>query len=171
MQPRPVPRGRRAIRVLPRFEEWAVHGQHPVEAVDERLQLVNRNSENKISVVDDDESVRDSTRTLLRSAGYEVATFPSAEMFLDSGALAETGCIVLDVRMPGMGGLELQRRLSGSQSGVPIVFLTAHDDARSRQIAIEGGAVDFLSKPFDASALISAVQAALARRAGNRLGH
>jgi two-component system response regulator FixJ len=123
-----------------------------------------------ISVVDDDESIRDSTRALLRSAGYLVETFASAELFWDSGAPSETDCIVLDVRMPGMDGLELQRRLNGSRAGVPVVFLTAHDDARNRKTAMDSGAVDFLSKPFEANTLVSAVQAALARQAGNRPG-
>jgi FixJ family two-component response regulator len=114
-----------------------------------------------ISVVDDDESIRDATKTLLRSVGYRVGTFASAEQFLDARALEETECLILDVRMPGMSGLELQRRLKSSDAGVPIIFVTAHDDKTIRRQAIEAGAVEFLSKPFEASALVSAVQTAL----------
>ncbi len=116
-----------------------------------------------VSVVDDDESIRDSTRTLLRSVGHRVATFPSAETFLDSGALAETKCLVLDIRMPGMDGLELQRRLMSSGAEVPIVFVTAHDDQPNRHQAEEAGAAGFLCKPFDASALLTVVETALKR--------
>jgi FixJ family two-component response regulator len=116
-----------------------------------------------ISVVDDDESIRDSTKALLRSAGYQVATYASAELFLDSDALAETECIILDVRMPGMDGLELQRRLNALETGIPIIFVTAHDDAMSRRLAIDAGAVDFLSKPFEAKALVATLETALTR--------
>jgi len=114
-----------------------------------------------ISVVDDDESIRDSTRTLLRSVGHRVATFPSAETFLESDALAKTECLILDIRMPGMNGLELQRRLRTSGVGVPIVFVTAHDDQPNRHQAMVGGATGFLCKPFDASVLLTAVETAL----------
>ena len=114
-----------------------------------------------ISIVDDDESVRDALRTLLRSMGYHVGTFASAEQFLDADALRETECLILDIRMPGMSGLELQRRLKSLDSAVPIIFVTAHDDQTIRRQATEAGAVDFFSKPFEASALVAAVQAAL----------
>jgi len=117
-----------------------------------------------ISVVDDDESIRDSTKTLLRSVGYQVATFASAQLFLDSGAIAETDCVILDVRMPGMDGLELQRRLNASQAGIPIIFVTAHKDANSRWSAIQAGATDFLTKPVEANTLVAAIQTALALR-------
>lgn len=123
-----------------------------------------------VSVVDDDESVRDSTKALLRSAGYQVKTYASAELFLDSGALAETECVVLDLGLPGIGGLEMQRRLKRSHPEAQIVFLTAHDDARNRRLAMEGGAVDFLSKPFEANALVTAVRTAIARHAVERRG-
>ena len=123
---------------------------------------------NEVAVVDDDESIRDSTKTLLRSAGYGVSTFASAEQFLNSGAVAETKCLILDIRMPGMDGLQLQHRLNDSGAGIPIIFLTAHDDAKSRRRAIDGGALDFLSKPFEANTLVAAVQTALTRHAVNR---
>ena len=118
---------------------------------------------NVVCIVDDDESVRDSTKTLLRSVGYRVATFESAERFLDSGAATETECLILDVRMPGMDGLELQRRLTVMDSGIPIIFVTAHDDVTYRRQAIEAGAADFLRKPFEPAALVTAIQTVLAK--------
>lgn len=157
------------IRVLGIFTDLTLRGKLPGENSMKAGELVTAIPKYKVSVVDDDESIRDSTRALLRSAGFEVRTFASAELFLDSGTVDETGCIILDIRMPGMGGLELQQRLNGSQAGVPIVFLTAHDDTNNRKLAINGGAVDFLCKPFEPTSLISAVQTALARRVVDRL--
>src|ERR1700733_2723198 len=113
-------------------------------------ELMNLDS-GKISIVDDDESIRKATRALLRSVGYEVETFASAELFLQSDALRETDCLVLDVRMPGIDGLELQRRLNAAQSLVPIIFVTAHDDKSHRRIAMEAGAANFFHKPFEAN--------------------
>lgn len=117
-----------------------------------------------IAIVDDDESIRDSTKSLLRSVGHKVETYASAETFLDLVTLAQTECIVLDVRMPGMDGLELQRRLNASHPDIPIIFVTAHDDATNRQSAIEAGAIDVLSKPFQGDTLVATVQTALMRR-------
>lgn len=159
------------VRVLGIFTDLALRRKLPAEILNGKRELATVKPTHKVSVVDDDESIRDSTRTLLRSAGFDVRTFGSAELFLESGTLPETECIVLDIRMPGMSGLELQKHLNGSQAGVPIVFLTAHDDANSRKLAIEGGAVDFLCKPFEANNLVSAVQTALARRVVDRLGN
>jgi CheY-like chemotaxis protein len=115
----------------------------------------------RISVVDDDESVRDATNTLLRSVGYLVQTFASAESFLASGALRETQCLILDVRMPGIDGLELQRRLNAEDFRVPIIFISAHNDNPLRRQVIEAGAVDLLNKPFAASTLLATLEAAL----------
>src|SRR5215813_6719488 len=114
-----------------------------------------------ISVVDDDESVRDSTRALLRSFGYMVATFESGELFLQSGARRESGCLVLDMRMPGMDGLEVQRQLQVAEAGLPIIFISAHEDWNSRQMAMDAGAFDFFHKPFAAGDLLAAIQTAL----------
>jgi len=114
-----------------------------------------------ISVVDDDESVRDSTRTLLRSVGYRVTTFESGELFLESGSLANTACLIVDIRMPGMDGLELQRRLNASKAHVPVIFVTAHDDRTARNSALDAGASNFFLKPFAASDLLGAIQTAL----------
>lgn len=114
-----------------------------------------------ISIVDDDESVREATKTLLRSVGYRVQTFDSAENLLSSGALAKTECLILDVRMPGIDGLELQRRLNAEGFRVPIVFITAHGDGPLRCRVLEAGAVDLLNKPFAASTLLATVETAL----------
>lgn len=114
-----------------------------------------------ISVVDDDESIRDATGTLLRSVGYQVATFHTGELFLESDALVRTECLILDIRLPGIDGLELQRRLNASGVGVPIIFMTAHYDQRNRQRAINEGASDFFGKPFAASELLTAIRTAL----------
>ena len=116
---------------------------------------------NVISVVDNDESIRDSTRALLRSVGYTVATFESGELFLASGAVSDTECLILDMRMPGMNGLELQRQLNVVGAGVPIIFITAHDNRTDRQLAKDAGAFDFFQKPFAARDLLAAIQAAL----------
>src|SRR5271169_6320181 len=102
-----------------------------------------------ISVVDDDESVRESVSGLMRAIGFAVAEFPSAEEFLRSAHLDETDCLILDVQMPGMNGLELQRHLAASHVEIPIIFITAHtgdDDVRSA--ALDGGATAYLSKPL-----------------------
>jgi FixJ family two-component response regulator len=114
-----------------------------------------------VSVVDDDEPVRQALSGLLRSAGFGVTTFASAEEFLASPHVATTGCLILDLRLPGMDGLELQRRLREAGRRLPTVFLTAHgdDDARSRALA--GGALAFMPKPFDGEALLRTVGAAL----------
>jgi len=114
-----------------------------------------------ISIVDDDESVRTATEALLRSIGYEVKTFASAELFFESSALRETECLVLDVQMPGIDGLELQRQLNEAGFRVPIIFITANEEGTHRQRAIEAGAVDFFRKPFDAKAFLAAIQSVL----------
>ena len=119
-----------------------------------------------ISVVDDDVSIRDSTRTLLRSAGYEVATFESGESFLESDALPETRCLILDILMPGMTGLELQRHLNVSNSDLPVIFVTAHDDKTNRKLAIDAGASEFFQKPFSANAFLTAIDLALKNGGG-----
>jgi FixJ family two-component response regulator len=114
-----------------------------------------------ISVVDDDESVRQSLGGLMRSVGFGVKVFSSAEEFLNSGNPRDTGCLILDVRMPGMDGFELQRRLEASQYEIPVIFITAHGDEELRQRALLAGAVDYLLKPFSEEALLNAVHAAL----------
>jgi len=114
-----------------------------------------------ISVVDDDDSVRESLRGLLRSVTFGVEVFTSAEEFLSSDRMRETDCLILDVRMPGMSGLELHRRLVSSHPHLPVIFITAHGDEELRSRALRGGAVDYLLKPFSDDALLNAVQTAL----------
>jgi len=114
-----------------------------------------------ISVVDDDESLRRSVRNFLRSVGFRVETFASAEDFLSSGRRESTGCLVLDVRMTGMSGLDLLRYLAAENVRIPAVVLTAHGDEEIRRRCLGAGAVAFLDKPFHAEALLDAVQTAL----------
>jgi len=117
-----------------------------------------------IAIVDDDSSLRESTQLLLRSAGYRAEVFASAREFLDSSRLAETACLILDVRMPGMDGLELQRSLNSAQRQIPIIFITAHATENGEQRARKAGAVDFLRKPVNDEELLSAIQTALKGR-------
>jgi len=114
-----------------------------------------------ISVVDDDSSVRESLQGLLQSIGFGVETFSSAQAFLDSGSLAGTDCLILDVRMPGMRGPDLQRELAHRGWGIPIVFITAHGDEDIRPRVLSEGAVDCLLKPFSEEALLKAIRTAL----------
>jgi FixJ family two-component response regulator len=114
-----------------------------------------------VSIVDDDASLRRSLRNLLTSVGFSVETFASAEDFLQSVERETTACLVLDLRMAGMSGLDLLRQLAVTGSRIPVVILTAHGDDEARQRALEGGAVAFLGKPFRADALLDAVRRAL----------
>jgi two-component system, LuxR family, response regulator FixJ len=114
-----------------------------------------------VSVVDDDESLRRSLRNLLRSVGFGVETFASAEEFLRSARRENTGCLVLDLRMTGMSGLDLLRHLALTDSRIPAVILTAHGDEETRRRSLQAGAVAFLDKPFRSEALVDAVRAAL----------
>jgi two-component system response regulator FixJ len=116
-----------------------------------------------VSVVDDDESLRRSLRNLLRSVGFGVETFASAEEFLKSSQRENTGCLVLDLRMTGMSGLDLLRHLAVADSRIPAVILTAHGDEETRRRSLQAGAVAFLDKPFRSDALLDAVRAALRR--------
>jgi FixJ family two-component response regulator len=117
-----------------------------------------------ISVVDDDQSLRRSLRNLLTSVGFRVETFASAEDFLSSSEQENTGCLVLDLRMGGMNGLDLLRHLAATGSRIPAVILTAHGDDEARQRSLEAGAVAFLGKPFRPDTLLDAVREALGRR-------
>jgi FixJ family two-component response regulator len=114
-----------------------------------------------IGVVDDDESVRESISSLLRSAGYQSVLFPSAEAFLASGVVEQPDCLVLDVKMPGLSGLELQQRLFEVKRPKPIVFVTGHADDEVRDKALKQGAVAFLNKPFSDEDLLGAINSAL----------
>jgi FixJ family two-component response regulator len=118
-----------------------------------------------VSIVDDDESVRDALRGFIQSVGYGAEIFASAEDFLGSDILNKTTCLIVDLHMPVMTGLELQRRLCNRQCRIPMIFITAHDDPTARAKALKCGAVDFLRKPFAAEALLNAIQEAVDRRA------
>jgi len=114
-----------------------------------------------ISIVDDDISVRESIRDLIESLGSEVATFESAERFLEAACLPETSCLITDLQMPGLSGLDLQSRLIVDGQYIPVIFVTAFPGERFRRDAMNAGAVGFLSKPFDENALISCLGSAL----------
>jgi FixJ family two-component response regulator len=116
-----------------------------------------------IFVIDDNVSVRKSLSRLLDSMGFQVETFASAEQFMERGEFEGTGCIVLDVRMPGLNGLDLQDVLTKADYSMPIVFITGHGDIPTSVRAMKGGAVDFLAKPFEDKDLLEAVKAALER--------
>lgn len=110
-----------------------------------------------VAIVDDDELFRRSVERLVRSAGFNVATFASAEDFLDSADLDRATCAILDMRLPGMNGLDLQQRLMARPTPMPIVFVSAHEEAAMRAMALRAGAIAFLKKPFDNSTLLDAL--------------
>ena len=114
-----------------------------------------------ISIIDDNDSCRESLQRLMRSVGFAANVFASAEEFLDSDRLLNTDCLILDVRLPGMNGLELQRHLASSHSEIPIIFITSYEDDELRARALNAGAVDYLLKPFNDENLLDAIDAAL----------
>jgi FixJ family two-component response regulator len=116
-----------------------------------------------IAIVDDDESIRVSTVMLMRSFGFAARDFASAEEFLQSPELGETSCVISDVNMPGISGLELQSRLASTHRRTPVIFITAFPDPRIEARALAGGAICFLTKPFDGETLIKCVDRALNR--------
>jgi FixJ family two-component response regulator len=114
-----------------------------------------------IAIVDDDESMRSAIRSLIESIGLSVEDFPSGEEFLNSGRAQVSACLILDLRMPGIGGLELQRRLADRRCPLPIIFISAQYSEAERARAMEAGAVGFLSKPFSEDALFEAIGSSL----------
>ena len=114
-----------------------------------------------VAIVDDDKSVQTALQDLVESEGLSALCFGSAEDFLNSGAQRRAACLIADVRMPGISGLELQAKLKGEQCPIPIIFITAHGDAKMRIQAMRDGAVEFLTKPFDNAVLLETVHAAL----------
>jgi FixJ family two-component response regulator len=122
-----------------------------------------------VIVIDDDFRVRESIGSLVESGGYVPRVFSSAEEFLESGALGEASCVITDVRMPGMDGLELQRRVRAARPTLPVIFISAHFDDEARRRALEGGALDFFYKPFDAADLMHAIDRASDGRPGYRI--
>ncbi|HEX3506709.1 MAG TPA: response regulator [Xanthobacteraceae bacterium] len=116
-----------------------------------------------ISIIDDDRSVREAIQGLIRSLGYATAAFESAEEYLDSGRIDDTACIITDLQMPGLSGIDLQRRLLADGHDTPIIFVTAFPSDRLRRHALDAGAFGFLSKPFNEASLIACIDKALQR--------
>jgi FixJ family two-component response regulator len=116
-----------------------------------------------IAIVDDDEPLRDALESVLKAAGFSPTTYASAEEFLASADWPNTACLILDVRLPGMSGIELQRHLAEAHSGIPIIFVTAHGDASLRELVMKAGASGFLNKPVRSEALLTEIYAALER--------
>ena len=114
-----------------------------------------------IAIVDDDKSVQTALQDLIESEGLSTICFDSAEQFLDSGAQRKAACLIADVRMPGMSGIELQAKLKADRCRIPIIFITAHGDAKMRIQAMRDGAVEFLTKPFDNGVLLETVHTAV----------
>ena len=114
-----------------------------------------------VAIVDDDDSMRGALQGMLKAVGYPAQAFASAEEFLKSGQQRQTSCLITDIRMPGMSGLDLQAHLNAERCKIPIIFITAHGDAKMRIQALRAGAVEFLSKPFDEEVLLESVRAAL----------
>jgi FixJ family two-component response regulator len=122
----------------------------------------SQESAKMVAIVDDDELMRSALQGMLKSVGLPSQAFASAEEFLRSGQPQQTACLIADIRMPGMSGLELQAKLNAQHYRIPTIFITAHGDTKMRMQALRAGAVEFLAKPFDDEVLIESVLAALA---------
>jgi FixJ family two-component response regulator len=116
-----------------------------------------------ISIIDDDEAMREATKGLIRSLGYQAATFASAEEFLQSDGVGNTSCLIADVQMPGLSGIELQRDLIARGIKMPTIFITAFPEERTRLRALEAGAFGYLGKPFSEESLLKCLNSALGR--------
>src|SRR5882724_4587754 len=123
--------------------------------------MANQKKTKLVAIVDDDDLMRSALQGMLKSVGLPSQAFASAEEFLKSGQQHQTACLITDIRMPGISGLELQARLNAEHCRIPTIFITAHDDAQMRMRALRAGAVEFLAKPFDDEALLETVRAAL----------
>ena len=121
----------------------------------------SKQSSRLIAIVDDDKSVQSALQDLVESEGLSTLCFGSAEQFLDSGAQRNAACLIADIRMPGMSGLELQDKLKADRCRIPIIFITAHGDAKMQTQALREGALKFLAKPFDNTVLLEALHAAI----------
>jgi FixJ family two-component response regulator len=121
----------------------------------------NQGKNKVVAIVDDDASMRVALEGLLKAVGLPAQAFASAETFLESGQQHHTGCLIADIRMPGISGLELQARLNAERCKIPTIFITAHGDSEMRMQALRSGAVEFLAKPFDDEMLLESVRAAL----------
>jgi two-component system response regulator FixJ len=122
-----------------------------------------------IAVVDDDQSIREALENLISSVGFEVKLFASAEEYLDSDTPSQTDCAILDVRLPGITGLELQQRLVAEEQSIPVIVITAQGDDKTQDEAVAAGAIAFLKKPVTEAALLSAVESALNRNADEQI--
>jgi FixJ family two-component response regulator len=120
-----------------------------------------------ISIVDDDRTIREAARKLIRSLGYAAATFASAEEFLESGRLCETDCLITDVQMSGMSGVDLHNHLIANGDRTPIIFVTGFPEDTLRERVLSAGAIGFLNKPFSEDSLIACLDKALAQRPSN----
>jgi FixJ family two-component response regulator len=123
--------------------------------------MANKGDSTFVAIVDDDDLMRSALQGLLKQAGLPARAFGSAEEFLSSGERHQTGCLIADIRMPGMTGLDLQATLNAEQIRIPTIFITAHGDVRMRMQALRAGAVEFLTKPFDDEVLLESVRLAL----------
>jgi FixJ family two-component response regulator len=121
----------------------------------------SQSKKNLVAIVDDDDLMRCALQGMLKSVGLPSQAFESAEKFLASGQLNHIACLIADIRMPGMSGLELQAKLNAEHCWIPTIFITAHGDTKMRMQALRAGAVEFLAKPFDDEALLGSVRAAL----------
>ena len=124
--------------------------------------MATKMEEKMVAIVDDDESVRSAIEGLMKAVGLPTRAFASAEEFLNSGQQNHTACLIADIRMPGMSGLDLQARLNSEHHRIPIIFITAHGDTNMRMRALRAGAVEFLAKPFSDDVLLEHVRTALA---------
>jgi FixJ family two-component response regulator len=122
---------------------------------------MSANAKYLVSIVDNDESIREATESLLKSNGYRTQCFSSATEFIASPLISETACLILDIKMPGMTGIELQEFLAQGHLRIPIIFITAHGDRETRKFAIRGGATAFIIKPFSEEGLLSAIRSAV----------
>jgi FixJ family two-component response regulator len=123
--------------------------------------MAKREKSSLVAIVDDDDLMRSALQGLLKAVGLPSRAFASAEEFLNSGQQHQIACLIADIRMPGISGLELQTRLNAEHCRIPTIFITAHGDTQMRMQALRAGAVEFLAKPFDDEALLDSVRAAL----------
>jgi FixJ family two-component response regulator len=123
--------------------------------------MATQRNTNLVAIVDDDDLVRGALQGLMKSVGLPAQTFASSEEFLKSGQQHHAGCLIADIRMPGISGLELQAKLNADHCRIPTIFITAHGDEKMRMQALRAGAVEFMAKPFDDEALLESVRAAL----------
>src|SRR6266478_5348932 len=133
----------------------------PCAGTDRMAPVAVQGTSKFVAIVDDDDLMRSALEGLLKQAGLAVHAFASAEDFLNSDKQYHTACLIADIRMPGMSGLDLQAKLNAEQIRIPTIFITAHGDARMRMQALQAGAVEFLAKPFDDEVLLESVRAAL----------